>query len=1204
MKLSDLKIGTRLLAAFSTILLLILAASYIIFVRTEMLTEMTVNMYKHPFTVTNAIRSVKANSEKIREHLNSMVIFPETADSLSKAIDSLDHQILRSLDLAKERYLGEKHELEHLIRAYSALAASRGRVIADVKSGDIEAAKIELMSRKSLVSESADMIQKVLDFASNKSNEFYLNAIDLQSQTYLVLSITLVMLLLLSGITGFYITRYISTGVGTIVSGIREIGSGDYSFRIKIDSKDEIGSISAAINSVSESLEKYSQTVFENKWVTTGLNDLSVLTRDELSVPDLAKRVAGFIADRITARVVAVFTFERSSGRLLLSGGYGLPADGEAGEAILEATGLANECASRNRMLVLDDVPAGYFHISSALGSMEPRSILLLPLSSHGKVVGVLEAGLLSGIDDKTREFITAAAESIGIALESAASREELSLMLQKTLELADELHSQQEELQVTNEELEEQTNALRISEEKLRSQQEELEVVNEELEEKNESLFRQKADIQAAREQLEIKAEELAIASRYKSEFLANMSHELRTPLNSLLILSQMLAANRNGNLSEEEKESASLINKSGSDLLHLINEILDLSKIEAGKMQLHIDTISVAQLLKNLESGFRHMVAEKGLKFEFIIDEDSVTELESDRMRVEQILKNLISNSIKFTEKGSITVRAGKPDPASNLFRSELKLNDSIAISVSDTGIGIPVEKQKVIFEAFQQADGSTSRKYGGTGLGLSICRELASILGGEIQLQSKPGKGSTFTLFLPLKFTPKQKVSTDKKTGDATGKTPAVPARENNSVVTISLPAAEPGIPGSANPSIRDDRDAISGNDQVVLIIEDDPVFADHLYKECREKNFKAVVALTGNEGLILARQFMPMAVLLDLGLPDINGIDVLGDLKESSETRHIPVHIISGSSDSMTALLKGAMGFLTKPVSQNDIDEVIARIENFYDKKVKDILLIEDDNTIRKTIVKLLGDSDVRISSSTNGTDAIQKLESNTYDLVILDIGLPDMSGFELLHFLDAEHLKLPPVIVYTGKELSREEEAELRYYADSIIIKGVKSEERLLDEASLFLHRLVKSMPEKKRKMIIDLHETDAIFKDKKVLLVDDDMRNVFALSKLLTEKGMKILKAENGEKALEIVNSGENIDLILMDIMMPVMDGYETTRRIRAIEKFEKIPIIAVTAKAMKKDYEECLAAGASDYLPKPVDIERLFSLMRVWLYR
>ncbi len=1219
MHLRDLKIGTRLTLGFVLIIVLILASFYLIFTRVDTLTTLTERMYRHPFTVVDAVHSIRYESRYIQDLLNNAVIFPETIDSVKKVIDSLDVEMRRNLVVGRERYLGEKTEFDELSRTYDMRAESKERMIGYIENGSLEEAKTELRNRTAIVERSNSVIEKVLNFAQNKSKEFYSASRQTKNESVFMISLTLLLLLLFTAIISISITRDIKHGVNSLLTGVRRIGEGDYTAKIEIDARSEIGLLADELNLVNDSLLKYSNEARATDRIKSGLNHLGVITREVTELDILSNRIAEFMAGHLNAGVVAIYTNNGNSSTLELSGGFGLPDNESIKKSMSARERLLGEYASKNEFGVITGLDESYFKISSGTGDMLPKALLLLPLRSKNRIVGILEAGLFAdGIDDATGRFLELASDTIGMTIASAMAKEELTVTLKRTRDLADELHlqgeelresnikleTQQEELRVANEELEEHANALRLSEEKLKLQQEELEVINEELEVNNIALQKQKSEVQQAREELELKAEELARSSKYKSEFLANMSHELRTPLNSLLILSKMLMDNKAGNLSPEEVESAAVIHKSGADLLNLINEILDLSKIEAGKMELHFSKVNLMQLLKNLESLFKHSVARKGLEFNITLEDETPAELETDRMRLEQVLKNLLSNSVKFTEFGSITLHAGRPPKDVAFRRDDLVPDNTVAISVVDTGIGIPPEKQKIIFEAFQQADGSTSREYGGTGLGLSISRELAKLLGGEIHLQSRRGEGSQFTIYLPVLAHRKRDNSetADQVTKPVDDQKPSGNRYEVTQSGSASLNLKTTAV--AKETVVKDDRDMLTAKDRTVLVIEDDPVFAELLYKECKEQGLKTLVALTGTEGLELVSKFKPIGILLDLGLPDMNGLDLLSNLKENSSTRHIPVHIITGSTDSRFALQKGAIGFLTKPVGKADIEDALRKVEDFHDKKVKDILLIEDDSTLRNAISKLIGDSDVKIKAVGTGKAAIEELQGHGYDLVILDLGLPDMTGFDLLHFIDENQVNLPPIIVYTGKDLTREEDLELRHYAESIIIKGVRSEERLLDEAALFLHRLIDKMPEKKRRMIIDLHETDAPFKGKTVLIVDDDMRNVFAISKLLSEKGMNILKAENGSKALELINSTKGIDLILMDIMMPVKDGYETMRRIRKMEEFYKIPIIAITAKAMKKDYEECIAAGASDYLPKPVDIGRLFSMLRVWLYR
>ena len=748
----------------------------------------------------------------------------------------------------------------------------------------------------------------------------------------------------------------------------------------------------------------------------------------------------------------------------------------------------------------------------------------------------------------------------------------------QELAQQTEELQTQQEELKQMNEELEEQA-------QNLKQQQEELQMTNEELEEQTQSLEEKNKEVEASKNDIEQKTKQLEISSKYKSEFLANMSHELRTPLNSLLILSKDLSENRKKNLDNDQIESAEIIYKSGADLLVLINEVLDLSKIEAGKMSINIERVSLSNFADELLRNFKHHAEQKGLTLACHLDTNLPESIRTDSQRLNQILKNLLSNAIKFTEKGSVSISINR------------YTESTVIISVTDTGIGIQEDKQMSIFEAFQQVDGGISRKYGGTGLGLSISRELAKLLGAEIKLSSKLNEGSTFSVIIPLEIYHEQEhVTTNTLKEPVLYKPGPVP-------IAIGSHRDENNTKYLNYPGIEDDRDTITTEDKVVLIIEDDLKYASILLKQANNKRFKCLTAATGEDGLLLAAKYKPQAIILDMSLPGINGHEVLLELKANPSVRHIPVHIISASERSLEPIRDGAVEYLMKPVEKKDLEETFNRIENFISRKIKNLLIIEDNENSRKAMRILIGNGDVKCFEAGTGKDALAIYQQNHIDCIILDIGLPDMSGFDLIYKL--ENLKdhnIPPIIVYTGKELTKEENNELQKYAESIIIKGIKSEDRLLDETALFLHRTISNLPKSKQLIINNLYDKEALFHTKKILLVDDDMRNVFALSKILKERGMEVIKAENGENALELLDTHSDIDLILMDIMMPKMDGFEAMRRIRSQVKFKSLPIIALTAKAMIDDKQKCIDAGANDYIAKPIDIERLLSLMRVWL--
>jgi len=744
--------------------------------------------------------------------------------------------------------------------------------------------------------------------------------------------------------------------------------------------------------------------------------------------------------------------------------------------------------------------------------------------------------------------------------------------LLQQSQQLAAELQSGQKELQQTNEELEQKARQLA---------------------EQNAEVERKNVEIEQARRALEEKAAELALTSKYKSEFLANMSHELRTPLNSILILGEQLAENTVGNLNNKQVEFARSIHSAGSDLLNLINDILDLSKIESGTVSVEAEAISFESFRESVERSFRHIAENKNVPFNVEFDTNLPREFTSDFKRLQQIIKNLLSNAFKFTSRGHVTmhVRAAEagwsPDhPILSHTRPVL------AMDIEDTGIGIAPEKQRLIFEAFQQADAGTARKYGGTGLGLAISRELAALLGGEIRLSSVPGEGSTFTLFLPLHYkgaAPELEIITGRETDSH--------PRARSATFTVLPVAREERIP--------DDREHIETGDPILLIVDDDPHYARVLLGLARERGFKGIVAMRGHQALLLARQFNPTAITLDVFLPDMLGWTVLNNLKLDPITRHIPVQIITVEEEQQHGLSHGAFAYLVKPATTDELKIALDRIKGFSVPRTKRLLVIEDNALESQSIIELLGSSDIEITTASTGTDAFQMMLDRPFDCCVLDLRLPDMTGFELLEKIHSETaLRHVPVVVFTGKELSGEEERRLKTVAKSIVLKDVQSPERLLDETSLFLHRVVTNLPEQKQRMLERLHNSNEALRGRKVLIVDDDARNIFALSIVLENREMEVLSASNGRQAIETIRETDDLSVVLMDIMMPEMDGYETMREIRKIPEFRTLPIVALTAKAMKGDREKCLEAGASDYIAKPVNSDELLSLLRVWLHR
>lgn len=919
--------------------------------------------------------------------------------------------------------------------------------------------------------------------------------------------------------------------------------------------------LSESYDAVLQEQEAHTERLTEQAWLRTAQTELVGELVGELSAADMGRKILAFFSRHLGSTVGALYVRERH-GPLRRAASYGFSVEAENAQQVFSPTeSLVGQAAAEKRLMLIDPVEADYLKVNSGLGEMRPRAVVLLPVANDGVSNGVVELGLPGTPDQRARDLFEVVAEDIGTSLAAARYREQLQDVLAETQQLNEELQVQQEELRTANEELEEQSRALRASQAMLENQQAELEQTNSQLSERTEALDQRNMALRHAQRDLEERADELQRASRYKSEFLANMSHELRTPLNSALILAKLLGDNPQGNLSTEQVKFAESIYASGNDLLVLINDILDIAKVEAGKLDLVPEDTRLDRLAQGLESTFRPLADEKRLSFRLELHPAAPASLVTDRQRVEQILKNLLSNALKFTEQGEVSlVISGTADGGASF-------------AVSDSGIGIAPHQQEVIFEAFRQADGTTSRRYGGTGLGLSISRDLTQLLGGTLSVQSEPGQGSTFTL------PPRAPV-------------PAVP------------PAPAAPAPVVPAPQFADDR-ALPRDLQVrrVLVIEDEPQFAHILYDLAHELGYRCLVAHGAADGFALASEFVPDAILLDMRLPDSTGLDVLQRLKDSPLTRHIPIHVVSAADNAEAALHMGAIGYARKPATRDELTRVFARLEEKLTQKVKTVLLVEDDDLQRRSVIQLIGDDDIEIVDVASGEEALELLRSRIFDCMITDLKLPDMQGSELLKRMASEDIvSFPPVIVYTGRNLTREEEAELHRYSRSIIIKGARSPERLLDEVTLFLHKVEAELSSERQGMLKAARGRDRIFEGRTVLLVDDDVRNIFALTSALEQRGAKVEIGRNGREALEQLDRVKEIDLVLMDVMMPEMDGLEATRHLRADPRFAKLPVIAITAKAMKDDREQCLAAGASDYLAKPVDLDRLFSLLRVWM--
>ncbi len=944
--------------------------------------------------------------------------------------------------------------------------------------------------------------------------------------------------------------------------------------------------ISSSYKDNLESQQKSAQRLERQAWLRNGQTELAEQVLGQLTLNVLGRNILQFCAQYLGTAVAAMYVREEHGGlRRVASYGFSREQE-ERDQAIFSDEGIVGQVAQQDRLIRLDDVPVDYFKVSSGLGEGVPRSVLVVPTNSDDRVNGVIELGFLRALTDRDVELLELIADNIGTSIEAARYRQRLQEVLAETQQLNEELQVQQEELKSANEELEEQSRILKESQAHLEAQQVELEQTNEILAEQALALAEQRdamdhknGELNEAQILLEDRALELQRSSTYKSEFLANMSHELRTPLNSTLILARLLAENPQENLSAEQVKFAESIYSAGNDLLNLINDILDISKVEAGKLEIRPENTHVARLVEGLCEMFQPLAADKHLQFEIELQDGAPQMIFTDRQRLEQVLKNLLSNAVKFTDRGNVNLTVSRQP-------------GGIAFTVTDSGIGIAREQQESIFEAFRQADGTTNRRYGGTGLGLSISRDLAALLGGSISVSSEPGQGSIFTLVLPEQYV-------------EPGEVPIEPLR---AVPMVVAPAAIkvapiPLVSEVEIPRFADDRDKAPFATRCILVVEDEPNFAHILFDLAHELGYQCLVAHGADEGYSLATRFIPDAILLDMRLPDHSGLTVLQRLKEHAETRHIPVHVISVEDRFEAAMHMGAIGYAIKPTTREELKDVFARLEAKLTQKVKRVLLVEDDDLQRVSIARLIGDDDIEITAVGLAQEALDLLRSTIYDCMIIDLKLPDMLGNDLLKRMSTEDIcSFPPVIVYTGRNLTRDEESELRKYSRSIIIKGARSPERLLDEVTLFLHKVESRLSHERQKMLRTARSRDRVFEGRKVLLVDDDVRNIFALTSALEQKGAIVLIGRNGREAIEKLNEVDDIDLVLMDVMMPEMDGFEATIEIRKDPRWRKLPIIAVTAKAMKDDQERCLQAGSNDYLAKPIDLDRLFSLIRVWL--
>ncbi len=1210
--LNGTRVVVRLLLGFGIALLGALLVGGVAERSIARLSDIATDIFEHPFTVTSSILDVKGQVLFAQKLMTTMVHNAEPAEVEHYRTKIMAQWQRVDKDMAKVRqgFLGSQDEIDQIDRALLEWRTAREETIAAAKAGRrAEAIALNDGRDARLGDDVLKEIQDVVSFAADKAQAFRANAEHEASATRQTL-LALVALTLASGLAAAFLVtlsinrslRELADAVKGLAAGSEQkvqlaeaIASGDLSrdiartevLKIDLDSlpNDEIGTLMKAaadlsaiqlalgdaLQRMTKSLRVARDTEREIVWFKTGQNELGALMRGEQKTLEMANRVLSYLAEYLKAGVGALYLIDEQSGDLQLTASYAFTRRKNLGDRFRLGEGLIGEAARERKPICLSHVPDDYIAIASALGESAPKMVAAFPLLHGDQLVGAIELGAFREFNDSELDFLRAGSESIAIGFNGNLSRQRMAELLEVTQQQAEELRVQQEELQQSNEELEERAQML---------------------EQQREQIRLKNRDIESASDALRQKAEDLERISTYKSEFLANMSHELRTPLNSLMILSSLLAQNKEQNLTPKQVEFASTINGAGRDLLNLINDILDLAKVESGQMNFDCAEVPVAPLVAALHALFDPVAEQKALAFNVRAHHGVPEAFAGDEQRIQQILKNLLSNAFKFTESGTvdcdIRLAEGKDNPLDE---------PAIAFAVSDSGIGIASDKQQQIFHAFQQADGSVSRKYGGTGLGLSISLQLAGRMGGDIRLTSLPGSGSCFTLYLPLK----------QRQAAAHGQTPGPkPAVAPAAVPTATVSAQPVPEAGSLSASpIPDDREIIAAGERSILVIEDDLGFARLLLDMVRERDFAALCANDGETGIALAEQYLPSAVILDVMLPNTDGWTVMRRLKDNPRTRHIPVHFITCMEDRQKALAMGAIGFETKPVSPEQLSSVFANIESAVSKSVKRLLIVEDNLVEAQSMVALMEAQGVDITVAATGKDAIAHLSNHRFDCMVLDLGLSDMSGFDLLEHIQAmEDARRIPVIIHSGRELSRDDEKKLRNFAESIIIKGALSAERLLNEVSLFLHLVETNLHPNKQRMIRASIDKEAMMAGRKVLLVDDDMRNVFSLTSVLAEKDITVIEAENGRIALSRLEEHPDISLVLMDIMMPEMDGYTAIREIRKNPRTRSVPVIAMTAKALKGDQEKCLAAGASDYISKPIDVDKLMSLIRVWIYQ
>ncbi len=1207
LRLEDTKISSRLAAGFGVLLVLTAVMGTMALNGIARLSMLLGNIADHPVQVIDRAQRLKAAIVEMDRDMLELLYSsrPEMVALNVSGIRDLEQRNQDNLDLIGQWYLGPKEDHSRLTQALDALRAQRAQIIALKQSGR-QAEALAAMQRNSEHPQglAERELEKILAFARDKAASLRQQGDEARERAVDSLIATMAVLLILGLLFAWLLGRSIVRPLDLLRQRMATLAAGDLS--VEVPYQDGASELAAMANTV-QAFKNAAARLEGQRWVKFKLSELSRAMQTATSKAEFARALIGGLTPLCGGGVGIFYQANAAGDGLELLASYGLKKRRSLHTAFKFGEGLVGQAALERKSILLTDVPDDYARITTGAGEAAPRQILVAPVLSQRRVLAVVEIGSFQPFSVDQQALIDELMPIVALNLEVLERNRRTEELLVQTQQQAEELRASEEELRAQSEQLQgsndelrrkslslqEQTEELRASDEELRAQREELQATNEELAEKGRGLEEQAILLEKARADADTRALERDTASRYKSEFLSNMSHELRTPLNSLLILARSLRDNEAGNLTADDVESASIIHDSGTTLLHLINDILDISKVEAGKMEVLASDISLPGLAAALRKRFRLMVESKGLELNVEVEDGLPASLRSDAGKLDQILNNLVGNAIKFTEYGSIDVRVKRCAACSGQPASDGPDTAAIAIDICDTGIGIPADKLDSIFTAFEQVDGTAARRYGGTGLGLTISRRLAQLLGGDVRARSVEGQGSTFTLLLPL--------AASEMTRQAAQDFAPLPAHAAAPRPAPALPAFPPVV--SATRGIDDDRLTITPRDETILVIEDDESFARIVRDLSRKRGYKCLVAGDGVTGLDLAQRYLPTGIVLDIGLPGLDGWTVMEQLKQNPATRTIPVHFMSATDSSQRGLAMGAVGYLSKPVSKEQIEHALERIRHFGAASRRRLLLVEDDSGARKAVRVMLNEVDAEIVEEGSGEGAMQRLRSGEqFDCMILDLGLPGISGLAMLEQCTREHLVLPPMVVYSGRDLSDEDAFALKEYTDSVVIKGARSPERLVDEVTLFLHSVQNNLPAEKQKALQPAGGPEDGLIGRSVLVVDDDMRNAFALSKVLRAKGFRVLMAQDGHKALSQLAEVAEIEVVLMDIMMPDMDGYTAIREIRKQSRFRTLPIIALTAKAMLGDREKCLQAGANDYLSKPVDIDALLVMLRTQL--